>query len=67
MAEFRLTQISDPHLTRRHASLTANFEHVSAHIDATRPDLVINSGDRCRKRKSNHDGTHRCILQESSP
>jgi 3',5'-cyclic AMP phosphodiesterase CpdA len=45
MAEFRLTQISDPHLTRRHPSLTANFESVSAHIDATRPDLVINSGD----------------------
>jgi 3',5'-cyclic AMP phosphodiesterase CpdA len=45
MAEFRLTQISDPHLTRRHPSLTANFERVSAHIDATRPDLVINSGD----------------------
>ena len=45
MAEFRLTQISDPHLTRRHPSLTANFERVSAHIDATRPDLVLNSGD----------------------
>jgi 3',5'-cyclic AMP phosphodiesterase CpdA len=45
MAEFRLTQISDPHLARRHPALTANFERVSAHIDATRPDLVINSGD----------------------
>jgi len=45
MAEFRLIQISDPHLARRHASLTANFERVSAHIDAARPDLVINSGD----------------------
>jgi 3',5'-cyclic AMP phosphodiesterase CpdA len=45
MAEFRLIQISDPHLTRRHASLIANFERVSAHIDAVRPDLVINSGD----------------------
>jgi len=45
MAEFRLIQISDPHLAQRHASLTANFERVSAHIDAARPDLVINSGD----------------------
>jgi 3',5'-cyclic AMP phosphodiesterase CpdA len=45
MTEFRLTQISDPHLTRRHAVLTANFEAVSAHIDAVRPDLVVNSGD----------------------
>jgi 3',5'-cyclic AMP phosphodiesterase CpdA len=45
MAEFRLIQISDPHLTPRHAPLTANFERVSAHIDAVRPDLVINSGD----------------------
>jgi 3',5'-cyclic AMP phosphodiesterase CpdA len=45
MAEFRLIQISDPHLARRHASLTANFECVSAHINTTRPDLVINSGD----------------------
>jgi len=47
MNEFRLTQISDTHLSRaaRFASLTDNFHHVSAHIDATRPDLVINSGD----------------------
>src|SRR5262245_45508369 len=47
MTEFRLTQISDTHLSRatRFASLTDNFHHVSAHIDATRPDLVINSGD----------------------
>jgi 3',5'-cyclic AMP phosphodiesterase CpdA len=45
MAEFRLTQISDPHLSRRHAALTANFACVSAHIDAVRPDLVINTGD----------------------
>jgi 3',5'-cyclic AMP phosphodiesterase CpdA len=45
MSEFRLTQISDTHLTRRLPSLTDNFERVSRHIDATRPDLVINSGD----------------------
>jgi 3',5'-cyclic AMP phosphodiesterase CpdA len=45
MSQFRLTQISDPHLARRLPTLTENFQRVSAHIDATRPDLVINSGD----------------------
>ena len=45
MSEFRLTQISDTHLARRHKSLTDNFETISAHIDATRPDLVVNTGD----------------------
>ena len=45
MSQFRLTQISDTHLARRLAKLTYNFHHVAAHIDATRPDLVINSGD----------------------
>jgi 3',5'-cyclic AMP phosphodiesterase CpdA len=45
MAEFRLTQISDTHLARRFSSLTANFECLSDYIDATRPDLAINSGD----------------------
>jgi len=45
MTEFRLTQISDPHLARRFTRLTANFEHLSNYIDTTRPDLVINSGD----------------------
>jgi 3',5'-cyclic AMP phosphodiesterase CpdA len=45
MPEFRLTQISDTHLTRRHQRLTDNFHRVAEHIDATRPDLVVNSGD----------------------
>lgn len=45
MSEFRLTQISDTHLTQRLPTLTANFEAVAEHIDATRPDVVINSGD----------------------
>ena len=45
MAEFRLTQISDTHLTRNFAVLTANFHRVGEHIDANRPDLVINTGD----------------------
>jgi 3',5'-cyclic AMP phosphodiesterase CpdA len=45
MAEFRLTQISDTHLARRFTKLTANFERIAGHIDATRPDLVLNTGD----------------------
>jgi len=45
MSEFRLTQISDTHLARRNKSLTDNFLGVSEHIDTTRPDLVVNSGD----------------------
>jgi 3',5'-cyclic AMP phosphodiesterase CpdA len=45
MTEFRLTQISDTHLARRLQMLTDNFHRVSEHMDATRPDLVINSGD----------------------
>ena len=45
MSEFRLTQISDTHLARRLPRLTGNFERVSDYIDATRPDLVVNSGD----------------------
>jgi 3',5'-cyclic AMP phosphodiesterase CpdA len=45
MPEFRLTQISDPHLARRQPKLTDNFHRVSEYIDATRPDLVVDSGD----------------------
>jgi 3',5'-cyclic AMP phosphodiesterase CpdA len=45
MREFRLTQISDPHLGRNRPTLTENFCRVSEYIDTTRPDLVINSGD----------------------
>jgi 3',5'-cyclic AMP phosphodiesterase CpdA len=45
MPDFRLTQISDPHLARRQPKLTDNFHRVSEYIDTTRPDLVINSGD----------------------
>jgi 3',5'-cyclic AMP phosphodiesterase CpdA len=43
--EFRLTQISDPHLARRLPTLTENFYRVSEYIDVTRPDIVVNSGD----------------------
>jgi 3',5'-cyclic AMP phosphodiesterase CpdA len=45
MTEFRLTQITDTHLSRGFPKLTDNFHRVSAHIDANKPDLVINSGD----------------------
>jgi 3',5'-cyclic AMP phosphodiesterase CpdA len=45
MPEFSLTQISDTHLGRRFPGLIANFHRISAHIDETRPDLVINTGD----------------------
>jgi 3',5'-cyclic AMP phosphodiesterase CpdA len=45
MSEFRLTQISDTHLARRMTPLIDNFHRVSEHIDARRPDLVLNSGD----------------------
>ena len=45
MSEFRITQISDTHLGRRFPGLIANFHAVSEHIDASRPDLVINTGD----------------------
>jgi 3',5'-cyclic AMP phosphodiesterase CpdA len=45
MPEFRLIQISDTHLARRYQPLTDNFHRVSDHIDANRPDLVVNSGD----------------------
>jgi 3',5'-cyclic AMP phosphodiesterase CpdA len=55
MSEFRLTQISDTHLTRRLQKLTDNFHRVSEHIDATRPDLVINSGDLAFDAPSNRD------------
>jgi 3',5'-cyclic AMP phosphodiesterase CpdA len=55
MPEFRLTQISDPHLTRRHQALTDNFHRVSEYIDATRPDLVVDSGDLAFDAPSNRD------------
>jgi 3',5'-cyclic AMP phosphodiesterase CpdA len=45
MSEFRLTQISDTHLARRLTKLTDNFDKLADYLDATRPDLVINSGD----------------------
>jgi 3',5'-cyclic AMP phosphodiesterase CpdA len=55
MPEFRLTQISDTHLARRLPSLTQNFHRLSEYIDATRPDLVINSGDVAFDAPTNRD------------
>ena len=55
MPEFRLTQISDTHLARRQQSLTDNFHRVSEYIDATRPDLVVNSGDLAFDGPTNRD------------
>jgi 3',5'-cyclic AMP phosphodiesterase CpdA len=55
MPDFRLTQISDPHLARRLSKLTENFHRISEYIDATRPDLVINSGDMSFDGPTNHD------------
>ena len=55
MPEFRLTQISDTHLARRLPSLTQNFHRLSEYIDATRPDLVINSGDLAFDGPTNRD------------
>jgi 3',5'-cyclic AMP phosphodiesterase CpdA len=55
MTEFRLIQISDTHLSRRHQKLTDNFHRVSEYIDARRPDLVVNSGDLAFDAPSNGD------------
>jgi 3',5'-cyclic AMP phosphodiesterase CpdA len=55
MPEFRLIQISDTHLTRRHKRLTDNFHRVSEYIDARRPDLIINTGDLAWDAPTNPD------------
>jgi 3',5'-cyclic AMP phosphodiesterase CpdA len=55
MAEFRLTQISDTHLARRHQKLTDNFHCLSDYLDTTRPDLVVNSGDLAFDAPTNRD------------
>jgi 3',5'-cyclic AMP phosphodiesterase CpdA len=55
MTEFRLTQISDTHLARRHQPLTDNFHHLCEYIDQNRPDLVVNSGDLAFDAPTNAD------------
>jgi 3',5'-cyclic AMP phosphodiesterase CpdA len=55
MPEFRLTQVSDTHLSRRFQELTDNFDRVRDYIDANRPDLVVNSGDLAFDGPTGHD------------
>jgi 3',5'-cyclic AMP phosphodiesterase CpdA len=55
MHEFRLTQISDTHLSRRLPKLTENFYRIAERIDATNPDLVINTGDLSFDAPANRD------------
>jgi Calcineurin-like phosphoesterase len=55
MPEFRLVQISDTHLARRHKPLIENFHQVCEYIDVRRPDLVINSGDIAFDGPANRD------------
>jgi 3',5'-cyclic AMP phosphodiesterase CpdA len=45
MPTFRLTQITDTHLSPRYPEFTENFRRVCQHIIDHPPDLVINSGD----------------------
>lgn len=42
---FRIAQISDTHLSAEKPFFVANFERVGEALRATRPDLVVNSGD----------------------
>lgn len=55
MHEFRLTQISDTHLSRRLPKLTENFYQIAEHIEATNPDLVVNTGDLSFDAPTNRD------------
>ncbi|CAN5244209.1 metallophosphoesterase [soil metagenome] len=45
MSSFRLTQITDTHLSAQFPEFVENFHRVAQHIDENQPDLVINSGD----------------------
>lgn len=45
MSSFRLTQITDTHLSAEFPEFVDNFQRVSQHIEDSRPDLVINTGD----------------------
>lgn len=42
---FRITQISDTHLSAERSFFVDNFTRVAAHIAADPPDLVVNTGD----------------------
>jgi len=45
MTAFRLVQISDTHLSRANPYFFANWDAVVAHINALKPDLILNTGD----------------------
>lgn len=45
MAHFKLIQVSDTHLSRERPFFLPNWDAVVAHVNAARPDLLLNSGD----------------------
>ena len=42
---FRVAQVSDTHLSRDKPFFAANFAAAAAGVAASRPDLVVNTGD----------------------
>jgi 3',5'-cyclic AMP phosphodiesterase CpdA len=55
LTRYTLIQISDLHLSRRRAYTYANWRAVSAYIEATRPALVVNTGDFVLDTPEDHD------------
>lgn len=47
MKEFRLVQVSDPHLSRSRAYFQRNWDKFVAMMSADPPDLIVCSGDLC--------------------
>lgn len=45
MTKFRITQVSDTHLSRQKNQFVDNFAVAADHIAACKPDLVVHSGD----------------------
>src|ERR1700755_880566 len=45
LTSFRIVQISDTHLSRLHPQFVGNYEVASDFANASKPDLVIHSGD----------------------
>lgn len=45
MATFKLIQVSDTHLSRERPFFVPNWDAMVAHVNAARPDLLLNSGD----------------------
>jgi 3',5'-cyclic AMP phosphodiesterase CpdA len=68
MSQFLVSQISDTHLAPRLRKINANFYRIGEHIEATRPDLVINTGDLAFDAQTNRaDLTFSKTLHESLP